>query len=47
MQDLGWKDYGQTYLNQRSNISSVAYWYQLEPHNPFPPLPSRHQLISK
>ena len=47
MQDLGWKDFGQTYLDQRSNISSVAYWYQVEPHNPFPPLPSKEQLLNK
>lgn len=47
MQDLGWKDFGQTYLDQKSNISSVAYWYQVEPHNPFPPLPSKEQLLNK
>jgi hypothetical protein len=47
MEDLGWKDYGQTYLDQKSNISSVAYWYQLEPHNPFPKFPSADQLVVK
>lgn len=43
IQDLGWRQNG-TYLPQRSDISSVAYWYQLEPHAPFPPLPSRNEL---
>ncbi len=45
MQDLGWKDIGQTYLDQRSEISSVVYWYQTEPHTPFPKLPSKEELI--
>jgi hypothetical protein len=26
-----------------ADISSVAYWYQTEPHEPFPALPSRHE----
>lgn len=26
--------------NRSDDISSTAYWYQLEPHKPFPPLPS-------
>lgn len=47
MEDLGWKDYGQTYLQQHSDISSVAYWYQMEPHNPFPKLPSKEELTVK
>ena len=25
--------------NRHDDISSTAYWYQLEPHKPFPPLP--------
>jgi len=45
MQDLGWKDIGQTYLDQKSQISSVVYWYQTEPHNPFPKLPSKEELV--
>jgi hypothetical protein len=27
----------------RNDYSSVAYWYQSEPHAPFPPLPSREE----
>jgi hypothetical protein len=43
MQDLGWRDNGR-YLQQQSDISSVVYWYQDEPHAPFPKLPSRDEL---
>ncbi len=28
------------YVERADDFSSVAYWYQLEPHNPFAPLPS-------
>ena len=38
IQALGWKSDG-TYLPEEDDISSVAYWYQKEPHNPFPKLP--------
>ena len=43
IQDLGWKSGGR-YLPQESDISSVVYWYQTEPHSPFPKLPSKDQL---
>lgn len=43
MQDLGWKSGGR-YLKQQSDISSVAYWYQAEPHSIFPKLPSKDDL---
>lgn len=43
IQDLGWKSDGR-YLQQQSDISSVVYWYQLEPHIPFPRLPAKDQL---
>lgn len=43
IQDLGWRGNG-TYLPQQSNISSVSYWYQSEPHAPFPALPSKNDL---
>jgi len=46
IQDLGWKTSG-LYLAQKSDIASVVYWYQTEPHNPFPPLPSKEQLMNK
>lgn len=35
IQDLGWKSGGR-YLPQKSDIASVVFWYQTEPHNPFP-----------
>jgi hypothetical protein len=38
IQDLGWQSGGR-YLPLMDDISSVAYWYQTEPHNPFPKLP--------
>jgi hypothetical protein len=43
IQDLGWRSGGR-YLPQQSDISSVAYWYQVEPHAPFPKLPSKDEL---
>jgi len=43
LQDLGWRSGGR-YLQQHSDISSVVYWYQTEPHAPFPKLPSRDEL---
>jgi hypothetical protein len=43
IQDLGWRHDGR-YLPLQDNISSVAYWYQTEPHHPFPKLPSRDDL---
>ncbi|MES2646385.1 MAG: glycoside hydrolase family 172 protein [Bacteroidota bacterium] len=43
IQDLGWRSEGR-YLPQQSDISSVVYWYQREPHTPFPKLPSKNQL---
>ncbi len=43
IQDLGWR-HGGRYLPQKSDISSVAFWYQSEPHTKFPQLPSWQQL---
>lgn len=43
IQDLGWQSGGR-YRPRRDNISSVAYWYQTEPHTPFPKLPSPDKL---
>ncbi len=43
MQDLGWR-HGGRYLPQKSDISSVSYWYQTEPHAKFPNLPSWQDL---
>ncbi len=39
IQQIGWREGG---LYERSDDwCSVAYWYQVEPHNPFPELPDR------
>jgi len=39
IQDLGWRE-GRRYLPQKSDISSVCFWYQIDPHASFPKLPS-------
>jgi hypothetical protein len=48
MQMLGWKgwDYSKPreYDPLHEHVSSVAFWYQTEPHQPFPPLPSDPDL---
>lgn len=43
IQDLGWRSGGR-YLPQQSDIITVAYWYQREPHARFPALPSKDIL---
>ncbi|HUX56389.1 MAG TPA: glycoside hydrolase family 172 protein [Bacteroidales bacterium] len=43
IQDLGWHKSGR-YLAQKSDISSVCFWYQTEPHARFPKLPEWQQL---
>lgn len=43
IQALGWRHDGR-YLPLQDDIASVAYWYQAEPHNPFPKLPDRDKL---
>lgn len=44
IQALGWKK-DHTYLPLQDDIASVAYWYQAEPHAPFPKLPARADLL--
>jgi hypothetical protein len=39
IQALGWRSGGR-YLPLQDDISSVAYWYQAEPHSAFPILPT-------
>jgi hypothetical protein len=39
IQDLGWHQGGR-YLAQQSDMASVCYWYQAEPHAKYPQLPS-------
>jgi len=43
IQALGWRSGGR-YLPLQDDIASVVYWYQTEPHNPFPELPSKDEL---
>jgi len=43
IQDLGWRHNGKYYA-QQSDISSVVFWYQREPHAAFPKLPSKGEL---
>lgn len=43
IQALGWRSGGR-YLPLQDDISSVAFWYQDEPHNPFIPLPGKDYL---
>ena len=46
IQALGWQEGGR-YLQTLDDVAAVAFWYQTEPHAPFPPLPAREQLEPK
>jgi D-arabinan exo alpha-(1,3)/(1,5)-arabinofuranosidase (non-reducing end) len=43
IQALGWQSGGR-YLPLRDDISSVAFWYQMEPHSHFPQMPATDEL---
>ncbi len=43
IQALGWRSAGR-YLPLQDDIASVAFWYQTEPHAPFPKLPDKDYL---
>ena len=43
IQSLGWQSGGR-YLPLEDDLSSVAYWYQVEPHNAFPKMPDKDKL---
>jgi hypothetical protein len=43
IQALGWRP-GNRYLPLQDDIASTAFWYQSEPHVPFPALPERNLL---
>lgn len=43
IQALGWRQGGR-FLPLQDDIASTAYWYQAEPHAPFPALPDRDGL---
>jgi len=44
IQALGWRGGYSKYLPLQDDISSVAFWYQTEPHKPFQPLPEKDYL---
>jgi hypothetical protein len=44
VQSLGWGKEG-AYMPLKDDLASVAFWYQIEPHNPFPELPSEEELV--
>ena len=46
IQSLGWQSEGR-YLPLQDDQASVAYWYQTEPHAPFPALPEKDKLVIK
>jgi hypothetical protein len=43
IQALGWRSGGR-YLPLQDDIASTGFWYQAEPHAPFPTLPDRNGL---
>ena len=43
LQDLGWRHDGR-YLPLQDDIASTVFWYQADPHMPFPTFPSKDQL---
>jgi hypothetical protein len=43
IQDLGWRSGGR-YLPLQDDIATTVFWYQAEPHNPFPELPNKDAL---
>jgi hypothetical protein len=43
IQALGWRDGGR-YLPLKDDIASTVFWYQTEPHNAFPKLPTKDEL---
>ncbi|MGA2623702.1 MAG: glycoside hydrolase family 172 protein [Bacteroidota bacterium] len=43
IQGIGWRSGGR-YLPLQDDIASVAFWYQTEPHAPFPKLPDKDYL---
>jgi hypothetical protein len=46
IQCLGWQSEGR-YRTLQDDLASVAYWYQTEPHNPFPKFLNKEELIIK
>lgn len=46
IQDLGWHDDGR-YMKQHSDIATTSFWYQTEPHAPFPKFPGKDELETR
>jgi hypothetical protein len=47
IQDIGWRsqtDGKSRYLPRQDDMAATAYWYQQEPHAPFPTLPGMNDL---
>jgi hypothetical protein len=47
IQALGWRstlEEQRRYLPLQDDIASTAFWYQAEPHAPFPALPGLNEL---
>jgi hypothetical protein len=44
IQSLGWQSEGR-YLHLKDDLASTAFWFQTEPHNPFPALPAKDKLV--
>ena len=44
IQSLGWQSEGR-YLPLEDDLAAVSYWYQVEPHAPFPALPAKEKLV--
>lgn len=47
IQILGWEEGASNYYPLQDDVSSVAFWYQTEPHQKFPELPNKEDLIIK
>lgn len=47
VQSLGWKKTGGLYQPLVDDLAATTYWYQTEPHNSFPKLPAKEDLIIK
>jgi hypothetical protein len=45
IQALGWNDDHSKYLKLSDYVASVAFWYQTEPHAPFPKLPRLEERL--
>lgn len=44
IQALGWRSTHKVYLPLQDDLASTAFWYQTEPHHPFPSLPGREYI---